>query len=72
MSSEILLISNEEVKHLLSMARAFDKYRGDIRVMPSHLESLDSAGVKVVNVYPNNPVKYRMPTVMTIACAIVS
>ena len=91
MSGEILLISDEEVKRLLSMEETietveetfrvkglgrtqmppktyitFDKYRGDVRVMPSYLESLDSAGVKVVNVHPNNPAKYGMPTVMAI------
>ena len=41
----------------------FDKYQGDLRVMPSYLETLDSAGVKVVNVHPHNPIRYGMPTI---------
>jgi len=44
----------------------FDKYQGDIRIMPSYLETLDSAGVKVVNVHPRNPVRFGMPTIMGI------
>jgi alanine dehydrogenase len=44
----------------------FEKYQGDIRIMPSYLETLDSAGVKVVNVHPYNAVRYGMPTVMGI------
>jgi alanine dehydrogenase len=91
MSSEILLISDKEVKCLLSMEETveiveetfrikglgmtqmppktyitFDHYHGDFRVMPTYLESLDSAGVKVVNVHPDNPSKYGIPTVMAI------
>lgn len=40
------------------------KYNGDFRVMPSYLESIDAAGVKVVNVHPDNPKLYGKPTVM--------
>ncbi len=40
------------------------KYGGDFRTMPSYLESLDIAGVKIVNVHPNNPRLYNKPTVM--------
>lgn len=42
----------------------FNKYNGDLRVMPAYLENLNVAGVKVVNVHPFNPVKYSLPTVM--------
>lgn len=91
MSGEILLISDEQVKKLLSMEDTiatvedtfmakglgktqmppktyltFERYDGDVRVMPSYLESLDSAGVKVVNVHPKNPAKYGIPTVMAV------
>ena len=52
------------------MYLTFDKYDGDIRVMPSYLETLDSAGVKVVNVHPNNIARYGMPTVMAIILLI--
>lgn len=42
----------------------FRKYNGDLRVMPSYLEELDEAGVKLVNVHPANPNKYKIPTIM--------
>jgi len=42
----------------------FKKYNGDLRIMPSYLEGLDEAGVKLVNAHPNNPEKYGLPTVM--------
>jgi len=41
-----------------------EKYEGDIRVMPASLEDPEAAGVKVVNVHPRNPGRYRLPTVM--------
>ncbi|MEM0371842.1 MAG: alanine dehydrogenase [Ignisphaera sp.] len=42
----------------------FDKYQGDLRAMPAYLESLDIAGVKLVNSHPMNPNLYNLPTVM--------
>jgi alanine dehydrogenase len=42
----------------------FEKYGGDFRAMPAYLESIDVAGVKIVNVHPENPAKYGLPTVM--------
>lgn len=42
----------------------FEKYGGDFRVMPAYLEDMGAAGVKIVNVHPRNPKKYRLPTVM--------
>ncbi len=41
-----------------------NRYGGDFRTMPSYLEGLDIAGVKIVNVHPNNPKLYKKPTVM--------
>ena len=43
---------------------SFKKYEGDFRTMPSYLEGPDIAGVKVVNVHPNNPKTYHAPSVM--------
>jgi alanine dehydrogenase len=43
----------------------FTRYDGDLRTMPAYLESDDAAGVKIVNVHPNNP-KVGMPTVMAL------
>jgi alanine dehydrogenase len=42
----------------------YGKYSGDLRTMPSYLEQLDISAVKVVNVHPENPKKYGLPTVM--------
>lgn len=41
----------------------FNKYEGDLRVMPCFIRGLDQAGVKNVNVHPNN-MKHKLPTVM--------
>lgn len=40
------------------------KYDGDFRTMPSYLEDLDIAGVKIVNFHLNNPKLYGKPTIM--------
>lgn len=43
-----------------------NRYDGDFRVMPAYLEDIEAAGVKIVNVHPQNPSKHGMPTVMAI------
>jgi alanine dehydrogenase len=43
---------------------SYAKYSGDLRVMPSYLGQLNVSAVKVVNVHPENPKKYSLPTVM--------
>jgi len=42
----------------------FEKFNGDLRVMPSYLERIEVSAVKVVNSHPNNPSIYGLPTVM--------
>ncbi len=44
----------------------FEIYSGDLRIMPAYLLDEDIAGVKIVNVHPNNPRAHGMPTVMAI------
>lgn len=39
-----------------------DKHKGDFRAMPAYVNK--SAGVKWVNVHPNNPTEKNLPTVM--------
>lgn len=39
---------------------------GDFRTMPAYLPSLSIAGVKIVNVHPNNPRAAGLPTVMAL------
>lgn len=43
-----------------------DQYRGDFRSMPAYLDAgdWDAAGIKWVNVHPNNPARFDLPTVM--------
>ncbi len=41
----------------------FPKYAGDFRVMPAYLEGSEEAGVKVVNVHPENP-RRGLPSIM--------
>ncbi len=48
----------------------FNKYNGDLRTMPSYLEDLEISTVKIVNVHPDNHVKYKLPTVMAIITLI--
>ena len=43
----------------------YEKYNGDLRVMPAYMESMDTSTVKVVNVHPDNR-KFGLPTVMAI------
>lgn len=42
----------------------FERYNGDIRIMPSYVERLDISSVKIVNSHPLNPIKSGLPTVM--------
>ena len=42
----------------------FKKFEGDLRIMPCFIRGLDQAGVKNVNVHPNNSRKFNLPTVM--------
>jgi len=44
----------------------YRQYNGDLRVMPSYLERMDTSAVKVVNVHPNNPALHGLPTVMAV------
>ena len=43
-----------------------EAYNGDFRSMPAYLDAgdWDAAGIKWVNVHPDNPDKYDLPTVM--------
>ena len=43
----------------------FKAHNGDLRTMPGYLEYMDIAGVKLVNVHPDNP-KSGLPTVMAL------
>lgn len=43
----------------------FPNYQGDLRTMPAYLAGRDSAGVKIVNVHPDNPER-GLPTVMAL------
>ena len=48
----------------------YDKYDGDLRVMPSYLEALDVSAVKVVNSHPQNRSRYGLPTVMAVVVLV--
>jgi len=47
----------------------FERYNGDLRVMPAYMESLDASAVKIVNVHPDNR-KFNLPTVMAVITLI--
>jgi len=44
----------------------FEKYNGDLRIMPCYLPEMGEAGVKSVNVHPQNPLQENLPTVMAV------
>ncbi|MEM5873665.1 MAG: hypothetical protein QW065_02600, partial [Acidilobaceae archaeon] len=44
----------------------FDEYNGDLRVMPAYISKFRMAGVKVVNVHPNNPKRGLLTVMATI------
>lgn len=48
----------------------YKKYNGDLRTMPSYLEELDISAVKIVNVHPENRMRYHLPTVMAVIVLI--
>ncbi len=43
---------------------------GDFRTMPCYIPDLGFGGVKVVNVHPENPKKYELPTIMALIILI--
>ncbi len=48
----------------------YEEYSGDLRVMPSYLESLGISAVKIVNVHPMNKARYGLPTVMAVVVLV--
>ena len=70
-----LIVSIEEAFEAYEEGRAqmpaksyidLEEYNGDFRSMPAYLDAgdWDAAGIKWVNVHPDNPDKYDLPTVM--------
>jgi len=70
-----LIVSIEEAFEAYEEGRAqmpaksyidLEKYNGDFRSMPAYLDAgdWDAAGIKWVNVHPDNPTRYDLPTVM--------
>ncbi|NYB27216.1 MAG: alanine dehydrogenase [Methanobacteriaceae archaeon] len=56
--------ANRKVQMPSKMYLFFNKYEGDLRIMPCFIRGLDEAGVKNVNVHPRNPQEHNLPTVM--------
>ena len=42
----------------------FEKYNGVLIAMPAYIKGLDTAGVKIVTVHPENPAKHNLPSVI--------
>lgn len=47
----------------------YEKYNGDLRIMPAYIESMEISAVKVVNVHPDNRI-FNLPTVMALIILI--
>lgn len=56
--------ANRKVQMPAKLYLFFNKYEGDLRIMPCFVRGLDQAGVKNVNVHPKNREDYNLPTVM--------
>ena len=56
--------ADRKVQMPAKMYLFFNKYDGDLRIMPCFIRGLDQAGVKNVNVHPQNKQKHDLPTVM--------
>jgi len=41
-----------------------EKNKGSTLFMPAHIEAMGAIGIKVVSVYPDNPSKYNLPTIL--------
>lgn len=58
----------EHARHRVQMPAKkylfFKEQKGDLRIMPCFMRGMNEAGVKCVNVHPENPVKHGLPTVM--------
>ncbi|MEM3506829.1 MAG: ornithine cyclodeaminase family protein, partial [Candidatus Bathyarchaeia archaeon] len=68
-----LVFKEKALKHVQMPSKLYlfyKKYNGDLRVMPSYIESLDISAVKIVNAHPDNNVNYGLPTVMAIIALI--
>ncbi|WP_406656995.1 alanine dehydrogenase [Methanolobus sp. ZRKC2] len=72
MSSTLLAVESGFREHGLNKVQMppksylyFKKHNGDLRTMPSFMEEQDIAGVKIVNVHPENREK-GLPTVMAV------
>jgi alanine dehydrogenase len=48
----------------------YKAYNGDLRTMSSYCEQMDISAVKVVNVHPDNPNRYFLPTIMAVIVLI--
>ena len=44
--------------------------KGDFRTMPCYVPDFGFGGVKIVNVHPENPEKYKLPTIMALIILI--
>lgn len=56
--------ANRKVQMPSKLYLFFNKYDGDLRIMPCFIRGLDQAGVKNVNVHPKNNQEHNLPTVM--------
>lgn len=41
-----------------------EKSQGSVNFMPAYIGAMNALGVKVVSVYPNNPSKHNLPTIL--------
>ncbi len=53
-----------KVKMPLRPTIKIEEYNGIILYMPAYIAEMDALAVKVVSVYPDNPSKYNLPTVL--------
>jgi alanine dehydrogenase len=64
-AEEANMMVDMPAKNYLYFNQNSDKSSGDLRIMPCSVIG-SVAGVKAVNVHPDNPAKYNLPTVMAV------
>ena len=65
-SEDALLNVQMPAKNYMFFDNKENNTHGDLRIMPCFINNTKAAGVKCVNVHPENPSKHNLPTVMAV------
>lgn len=63
-------LANETTALPLRQSIGSDRHNGVVLFMPSYLFTMESLALKIASVYPNNPIKHKLPTVSALVILI--